>query len=204
MSGRARRAAAPVLVGGIAAAALTAVATAQPLARADDVPAGLPLAAAPPAELPLASALSLVVLAAWGVALVTRRHVRRAVLVLGLVAGLGVLAALATGIGSLPDEVRAAYAGTGLSVEVGLTAWFPAAVGASSATVVALVLAVRLCPAWPEMGARYDAPATARASDRVGPGGAARPAGRGDDGDARDLDTWRALDEGRDPTEPES
>ena len=192
----ARRAAVPVIGGGIAAGVLTAVATAQPLARAEEAPADLPLAAAPPADLPLAAALSLVVLAAWGVALVTRSRARRGVLVLGLAAALGVAGTLAAGAATLTDDVRAAYDGTGASVEAGLTAWFPAAVVGALGSLVALGLAVRLCPAWPEMGARYDAPATAAA--RASPSPAEAP------GDATSLDTWRALDEGRDPTDPDS
>lgn len=190
-----RQSALPVLGGGIAAAALTAVAAAKPLARAEEVPADLPLAAAPPAGLPLASALALVVLAAWGVALVTRRRARRAALVLGLAAALGVLATLAVGAGSLPGDVREAYAGTGASVEVGLSAWFPAAVAGALVSVAALALSVRLCPAWPEMGTRYDAPAVA--DDRAG-------ARVEEPGELQALDTWRALDEGRDPTDPDS
>ncbi len=206
----ARRTAAPVLLGGIAAAALTAVATAKPLARADEVPAGLPLAAAPPAELPLAAALALVVLACWGVGLVTRGRVRRGVLGLGLLAALGALVTLVAGAGTLRGEVREAYAGTGVTVDAGMTAWYPAAVAGAALSVLALALAVRLCPAWPEMGSRYDAPATA--AQPAGAAAAAAPTTtdtRPADArpDARldtQLDTWRALDEGRDPTEPDS
>ena len=47
-------------------------------------------------------------------------------------------------------------------------------------------LAVRLVPSWPEMGTRYDAP-----------GSALQPL------DETDLDLWRALDQGRDPTLPD-
>jgi hypothetical protein len=44
---------------------------------------------------------------------------------------------------------------------------------------------------WPEMGRRYDAPA-ARA---VAPGG-------GPAEEQENLELWKALDEGRDPTDP--
>ena len=50
--------------------------------------------------------------------------------------------------------------------------------------LAAAVLAVRFCGAWPEMGSRYDAPAT-------------RP--QPEDLDA--LDLWRAIDQGHDPTD---
>ena len=49
--------------------------------------------------------------------------------------------------------------------------------------VVAAGAAVRLAPAWPEMGSRYDAPGAA-------------PQPREETG----LDLWKALDQGRDPT----
>ena len=55
-----------------------------------------------------------------------------------------------------------------------------------------LAVAWRLAPGWPEMGSRYDAPSG---------GGAARgEAARAREAPRTDLDTWRALDEGRDPT----
>jgi hypothetical protein len=52
----------------------------------------------------------------------------------------------------------------------------------------AAVVAVRYVPGWPEMGSRYDAPT-----------GAAEPS---DPADMEDVDLWRAIDQGRDPTDP--
>ena len=51
--------------------------------------------------------------------------------------------------------------------------------------VLTTLLAVRLVPAWPEMGRRYDAPPGRRAP--------AEPQGN--------LEIWKALDEGHDPTD---
>ena len=64
--------------------------------------------------------------------------------------------------------------------------WFWVYLACAALCLVASGLAVRLAPAWPEMGSRYDAPGSA-------------PTAREETG----LDLWRALDEGRDPTLPE-
>ena len=56
------------------------------------------------------------------------------------------------------------------------------------------VLALRLVRTWPEMGSRYDAPTGARGGDGTDP--AEAPA----DHPTENIDIWKALDEGRDPT----
>ena len=56
-----------------------------------------------PARCPLATALALVVLAAWGVVLVTRGRVRRAVAVLGAAGRVGVLATVVSGWWLVPQ-----------------------------------------------------------------------------------------------------
>ena len=53
-------------------------------------------------------------------------------------------------------------------------------------SVVATLAAVLLVPGWPEMGSRYDAPAAAPQRARLPP--------------ETNIDIWKALDEGRDPT----
>jgi hypothetical protein len=118
---------------------------------------------------------------------VLRGRVRRGVLALGLLAAGGTAATLAAGVGSLPAAVREPYAAAGyVGVEVALTGWYAAAWVGTLVSTVALAAAVRLAPAWPEMGARYDAPTDGGAAEAV-------------DG-AGSLELWRALDEGRDPT----
>lgn len=204
---RPRRTFGPVVLAGLAAGTLAAVATARPAAEAIRVPADVLVADQPAADLPLASTLSLVVLAAWGAAVVLRGRVRRGVLVLGLLAALGAGAALAAGAGSLPGAVREPYAAAGYAaVEVSLTAWYSAACIGTVLSVLALAAAVRLAPAWPEMSTRYDAPADAPTDAGAGdgeardaPGRRTADAGLEVDG-ARNLELWRALDEGRDPT----
>lgn len=140
------------------------------------------------ASYPLASAVSLVLLAAWGVLLVTRGVVRRAFAVLCVVASLALVASVVAGYATLPDTSGDSLAtALGRNRDPGFTAWFWTAAAAAVLSLAPGVLAVRLAPRWPEMGARYDAPAQredAAAQEAVDP----------------DRDLWRALDEGRDPT----
>jgi uncharacterized membrane protein (TIGR02234 family) len=175
---------------GLAAAVLAAVAGHQPWAHGR-APGGLgELSATVEAgRVPAASALSLVVLACWGVLLVTRGAVRRVVSVLGLIAALGLAAAVVVGFSNAPDHVRAAYHDLGVAEpDVGLTGWYWVAAVATLLTVLTTLVAVRLVPGWPEMGRRYDAPADP----------APEPSGSPEE--QENLDLWKAMDEGRDPT----
>lgn len=138
-------------------------------------------------EMPLAGALSLVVLAGWGVVLVTRGRLRRVVMVVAALASVGLLVTTVSAFFTLQDSVgeqlRAA-SGEDTSA-VHLTGWYAAACVAAVGCVVTTLLAVRLVPAWPEMGRRYDAPA--------GDAAPVEPKGN--------LEIWKALDEGHDPTD---
>ncbi|WP_310963031.1 Trp biosynthesis-associated membrane protein [Nocardioides terrisoli] len=197
-----RRTFAPVLLPGAAAAALAAVAGAKVWARldssADSVSAGLPidrgvLDAA--GQVPLASALSLACLAAWGAILVTRGRFRRVVAAVGLVCAVALLAVTVRSAWSAPDAVRRAVdtqlglgsPGTGTAA-VSLTGWFWVCLVAALVTSVALALAIRFARSWPAMGAKYDAP-----------GAAAQRAAEAEP--KTNLEIWKAIDEGRDPTE---
>jgi uncharacterized membrane protein (TIGR02234 family) len=188
----------PVVLVGLAGAALAAVAGARPWvdvstqrsgsdADARDQAMASTLSMTVSGESPLAAALALVVLACWGVVLVTRGRVRRGTAALGAVAGLGLAATVVSAPWLLRDDVAAEVRQiVGGSVEVGLTAWWGAALLAAVLVVATTVLAVRLVPRWPEMGARYDAPADAASAQRRTP--------------TTGIDMWKALDEGRDPT----
>lgn len=195
----------PVVLAGLATAGLVAVAATRSwVDLGDATPPGVSGAAMPgtqtgaadPTTFPLASALSLVLLACWGVLLVTRGRVRRAFAVLAAVTALGLVAAVATAAATLPASAEeAAVSTTGAAPEASWTGWFlVAAVGALLA-VVPPVLAVRLAPGWPEMGSRYDAPAAA--SERAGQVAVTPDA----DAEPAERDLWRALDEGHDPTD---
>ncbi len=178
---------------GLASAALAAVASAKPWIGASG-PAGATSDSSMTAldagtHYPLASAVSLVLLAAWGVLLVTRGRVRRAFAVLALVAAVGLVATVVTAYVTMPDAAGSSVDELlGRSAQdTGFTGWFWTAAVASVVAVVPAALAVRLVPTWPEMGSRYDAPtaATAAAPETI----------------ETDLDLWHALDEGRDPTD---
>lgn len=135
---------------------------------------------------PPVTATALVLLASWGVVLVTRGGVRRAVAWLGLVAALAVLG-FAVGAwllepGRTADDLRT------FDLDVGRTVWAHLGVAASLAAVAAAALGVRRVGSWPEMGRRYDAPT-------AGPSVAAAPAE-----ELSSLDLWKAMDEGHDPT----
>ena len=140
-------------------------------------------------QLPLATALGLVVLAAWGVLLVTRGRVRRAVAGLAVLAAAGTLATVVSGWWALPRDFRerAEESGLDLTVRTDWTAWYPLAVLAAVASLLCAIAALRWCGGWPEMGAKYDAPS------------ARTPAKEPEDEQPEDL--WRAMDEGRDPTD---
>lgn len=142
------------------------------------------------AESPAAGALALVVLACWGVLLVTRGRLRRVVSVLALLSSVGLLVAVVLGWGSVPDAVRRATGDVGAPLEISHGAWFWLTALAAVVSVVATAAAVRLVPTWPEMGSRYDAPAAT--------GAAPVPAAPLED--QNNLELWKSIEEGRDPT----
>lgn len=179
----------PAVLGGLAAATLTAVAAAQDWGRATGDNAGVTATGrADGAETaPLALALALVALASWGVLLVLRGRVRRLAAVVGLLAAAGVVAAVVAAYGDVPDAAREAARAAGATSEeftTSLTGWYWVALVAAVLSLAALVVAVLRAPGWPAMGSRYDSPAAREA--------AATP--------RTDEDLWKAMDEGRDPT----
>ena len=188
---------APVVTLGLAAAALAAVASAKPwlgggstTGNSDATMSALDDGTG----FPLASAISLVLLAAWGVLLVTRGRVRRVFAVVAALAAVALLVSVVAGWATLPDSARDSYdelMGRG-SRDEGFTGWFWTAGVCSVVALVPAALAVRLVGQWPEMGSRYDAPgAHAATSTENSAENSVEP----------DRDLWHALDEGRDPTD---
>jgi uncharacterized membrane protein (TIGR02234 family) len=186
---RRRRSFGPTVLGGLLGAALAAVAAGRDWATASVASPGAHTTAAVKGSTsaPLAIALALVALAAWGVVLVVRGRARRVVAVVGTLASAGVVV---TALASLDrvrsDATRAVAAKGALSLagaDVSVTGWYVACVVAAVVTTVAFVVAVAAAPGWPAMGSRYDA-----------------PAGRAD-APVAEQDMWRAFDEGRDPTD---
>jgi uncharacterized membrane protein (TIGR02234 family) len=187
-----RRTFGPVVVLGLAAGALTAVSGSQRTVggtgRSANADSSLSLTF--DGHMPLVTGLALVVLACWGVVLVTRGRVRRAVAALATLAAAGAVAAAVAGYWQVGDQLRDQLTGVGITdPSVGHTGWYWAALVGAVVSLAAAVLAVAWAPAWPEMGARYDAPA-ARPS--------ATPTGEPEEQSS--LDLWKAMDEGRDPT----
>jgi uncharacterized membrane protein (TIGR02234 family) len=186
-----RRTFGPVVLLGLAAGGLTAIAGNQQVvdgegaAQTDRSSLHLTFEG----TLPLVTALGLVVLACWGVVLVTRGRVRRAVAALGTVAAAGAVVAVLAAYPTVTDDLRAELAQVGITnAEVGHTPWYWLALVGAALAVLAGVLAVLWAPQWPEMGSRYDAP-TGK------PDAPAAPTE-----EQSSLDLWKALDEGRDPT----
>jgi hypothetical protein len=129
---------------------------------------------------PGTTALALVALAAWGVVLVTRRLARRIVAVLG---GLAAFAPVPA-IWSTRHHLLATHDGSHG------TAWPWVALVALLVSTAMAALAVVKAPAWPEMGAKYDAPT-------AGSGAAASGVPLEEQSS---IDLWKSLDEGADPT----
>jgi uncharacterized membrane protein (TIGR02234 family) len=183
-----RRTFGPVVLLGLASAGLAAVAGNRPWAgwsaQSRSESSLLSLTGGDTATVPLAGALALVLLACWGVLLVTRGRVRRAIAVLGLVVSAVMVATAVLGYRSATSGLRSDLAEAGVEdPSVQSVAWYWVFLACALVSVAATAAAVRLVPAWPEMGSRYDAPgATATRRDET------------------DLDLWKALDDGRDPT----
>jgi uncharacterized membrane protein (TIGR02234 family) len=190
-----RRTFGPVVLAGIAGAGVVAFTGTRGWATPGDPPTGTAsvLLDNSAGHVPLAGALGLVALACWGVVLVTRGRARLIVAALGAVVAAGLVATAIAGRGSALDSARGAYSGLGVArTTADVSVWWWLAVLGSLVAFAAAVAAVRLCPAWPEMGSKYDAPvATPRRDIRTDP----------ETGQPNELDLWRAIDEGRDPTE---
>jgi hypothetical protein len=180
-----RRLFGPTVLAGLAGAGLAAFAGGRAWASPDATGGTAALVDRSGGHVSLAAALGLVALACWGVLLVTRAVVRRVVAALGVVACAGLVVTSALGRASALDSARAATLNLGVTgVGVHTTAWWWVGLLTSLVALAAAVLAVRLCPRWPEMGSRYDAPV-------------ARPAAE----DMSEVDLWRAIDQGHDPTD---
>lgn len=197
-----RRTFAPVVLVGLAASVVTAIAGHRAMLRIpDSALEDLGMASyggtdAAASEFPLAGALGLVALACWGVVLVTRGRVRRVVAGLAALSAAGVVAVVVVGGFFQSDDYisdatrQLGY--IGLSGDLGAvrTGWLWAGLAGSVLATVAGAAAVRLAPGWPEMGTRYDAPAT----------GGAATTGAAPAEELSSTELWKSLDEGDDPT----
>lgn len=190
---RGRRLFGPAVLAGLASGTLCAVAGTRAAVSVDaDTDAVALVTAGTTAgdalTMPLVTSLALVVLASWGVLLVTRARVRRLAAGLALLASLGTLAAAALAQGQLRGTVEDSLDQVGAAGGAGVTGWYVAALLGAVVMSASAGLAVRHVPDWPEMGQRYDAPVGTAAA-------------RSASGTDSSLDLWKAIDEGRDPTD---
>src|SRR4051794_35059018 len=151
-----RRTFGPVVLLGLATSGLAAVAAAKPWVGSAGAGASDAQMTALDAgtRYPLASAISLVLLASWGVLLVTRGRVRRVFAVVALVAAFALVAAVVSAYVTLPDTARSSYDALmgRSSSDQGFTGWFWTTAVCAVLAVIPAYLAVRLVPTWPEMG----------------------------------------------------
>ena len=179
----------PTVVLGLAGAGLATVSAAQVWATARATQPALRTVEARGGEVsPIALPLALVALASWGAVLVLRRRGRRVVATLGLLAALGVVAAVVPRAHTAPDVAERLMPPSAQEVLTDTTAWPWLAVVGALVTAAGFAVALRQAARWPEMSSRYDAPAGEVASTPPPE-------------EATGADLWRAMDEGRDPTE---
>ena len=193
MTARGRRLYAPVVLGTLATGGLAFVALGRTWEQARVAADGLPsdvVTVSGSDAYPLASALALVVVTAAIAVLATGRRVRRVVGALVIAAAVGAIVAMTDGRSaldaSISDAVTASPAFTGGgSVVRTTTSWDLVALAAFAIAAMLGGIVVALAPRWPTMSGRYDAPSASSAP--VAP--------------ETEADIWKALDEGRDPTQ---
>lgn len=182
-----------MLLAGLLGAIGVTVGGSRPWASATSTQRGLPAihVTASGADLaPLAGALGVVVLAAFGAVIATRGWVRR---------GLGILIAVACVVvlvatllpGAAGGDLRSALAArgwTGGGYTSATEAWRWLVLAAAVVAGVAGAATAVYGGEWAVMGARYDAPRGARLERQVAPE------------ELTEDEVWRAIDSGRDPT----
>lgn len=180
-----RRTIAPVVLLGVLAGVVAAVAGTQPWFGGDGsrtsggtgFESGLTVTF-DGADVPAVNALALLGLACWGVVLVTRGRFRQCVAVLGVLAAAGAVVAVVNAWLTVPDDLRASFEAMAMADgDVSSTGWSWVGSTAAVVSLLAWVAAVRFVRDWPEMGGRYDTPS-----------------------DSPPEDLWKAMDQGHDPT----
>jgi uncharacterized membrane protein (TIGR02234 family) len=111
--------------------------------------------------------------------------------VLTALLALGLVATVVVGLGAARDNVRDGILGLGPldCVSTRTHGWFWVAVAALPLALLPALAALRFVPSWPEMGRRYDAPTDPAPEPAKAPE------------EQENLDLWKAMDEGRDPTD---
>lgn len=136
--------------------------------------------------LPLMSALALVVLTSGLAVLASGPRLRRVLGVLVVLVSVGALVVLATGTDAVTSSLRdaveqsPAFAGRSPDTDAGWSWWTAVTAAAFVVTALVGIVTARFGGTWSTMSSRYEAPG-AVADDP--------------------QDYWKALDDGRDPTE---
>ena len=189
-----RRLYGPIVLGTLAAGGLAFFALGRTWASSNVVAEGLTadrVAATGTDAHPLGAALAVVVVASSLAILAASRRVRQTV------GGFTALVAL-VGIwvivfnGDAPDgaitaavEKSPAFTGSNHPDALQETAWSYVALAGFVVAALLGALTMRFAPSWPTMGSRYDAPPVRSSAQQT----------------QDDNDMWKALDEGRDPTQ---
>ncbi|MDX6308222.1 MAG: hypothetical protein QOI06_1268 [Nocardioidaceae bacterium] len=196
--GSGRRLYGPALIVGLLGATGVTVGASRPWISATATTRGLPTihASASGADLaPLAGALGVVLLAAFGAIVATRGWVRRCLGAAILVASVGVLVAVIDASGSA-GILTSALSAKGWSGDGGYRTstqvWRWLVVASALGTALAGAATAAYGDQWAVMGSRYDAP---RAP------GAGEAATTKSDEELSETDVWQAIDQGRDPTQ---
>lgn len=185
-----RRLYGPVVLATLAAGGAVVLTAGRPWARTTVGGTGVPddvLGVTGTQAVPLVAALGVVVVTAALGVLATRGHGRRIVGGLVVALGLGIVVLVATAGDPLASAVEDAVAaspsftGTNDPASVERTAWRWVTLLCAALVTGLGVVIVRFAHRWPGLSGRYDAPRSTR--------------------DDTDDDIWKALDDGRDPTE---
>jgi uncharacterized membrane protein (TIGR02234 family) len=191
-AGVSRRSYVMSLLAGVIGGGVVAVAAAKPWATVtvggQGLPA-LPVSVDGADAVPMVAALGLVLLAGAVSLVATRSQGRRLAGLLLVVAALVVGWQTLTAGPAITDALRAQMVGavgSSPSPHADGTAWRWLTLFGAGLSLLAGLAAIAKGPDWPVMGSRYDPPKGARAASGAEAG--------------TDTDTWRAIDEGRDPT----
>jgi uncharacterized membrane protein (TIGR02234 family) len=188
-----RRLYGPVVLATLAAGGLAFFAASRTWARVEVATDGLPsdvVEVTGTDAQPLVPALALVVVTAALAVLAASARLRRVVGVLTVLVSVGAIVVLATGGSAVVDAARAAvelspaYTGS-TEVDPATSPWRFVAMAAFAFAALLGAVTVRFAGRWPTMGARFEAPGS------VAPTAAPETS----------TDIWKALDEGRDPTQ---
>lgn len=189
-----RRLYAPVVLGTLAAGGLAFFSLGRTWADSKVVAEGLTtdkVSATGSDAHPLASALALVIIASALAILAASKRIRRVVGIFTVVVALAGIAIIVLGGNALDDTLTAAvekspaFTGANHPDTVRETAWSLVAAAAFVLAAALGAITARLAPLWPTMSSRYDAPPVRPSAQQA----------------QDDHDMWKALDEGRDPTQ---